>query len=273
MNDIDELVRRLAPRYELPAAAATPDEELLHRIVGHQPARRASWFSRRRLAFAVPAVAGLAAAVLAVVAFLPASGPVGPAPAQALSVAQRDGYLDIRIVDPVADPQRYRDELAKYGLNIELTLAPAAPDQVGRVIFSEYGDTGNGPSIVVIEAPGNCTANGDCSVGIRVPLDFRSYARIVIGRTPKPGEEIEGDAPVLTPQVQQQLHGLVGKRVSDARAQLTAMGWTADYRVGADDHRAEAGEVPGTWYVYQVAPLSGRVAVLWVSENGKEPDR
>lgn len=46
---------------------------------------------------------------------------------------------------------------------------------------------------------------------------------------------------------------------------------TADYRVGADSHAAEAGQVPGEWYVYDVAPLAGGVIVLWVAETGAPP--
>jgi hypothetical protein len=48
---------------------------------------------------------------------------------------------------------------------------------VGRVIFGELGDTGDGPTIKVIEAPGNCSANGNCSVGLRVPVTRSPTAR------------------------------------------------------------------------------------------------
>jgi hypothetical protein len=55
------------------------------------------------------------------------------------------------------------------------------------------------------------------------------------------------------------------------RATLTAHGWTADYRVGGDQHTADAAAVPGDWYVYDVAPIGGGVLVLWVSETRTPP--
>ena len=179
-----------------------------------------------------------------------------------------DQYLEIRILDPAADPQRYQEELAARGLNVELSLAAAEPGDVGRVIFQEE-DT---PGIKPVEAPGNCTANGNCGVGVQVPLAYRGHARIVFGRTPLPGESVEGDAPVLTPAQQAQLHDLVGKRVSEARQQLAANGQTASYRAGPVLLEAPASEVPGTWIVYDVAPLAGDVVVIWASEDGKGPD-
>ncbi|MEJ3747816.1 hypothetical protein WEI85_31545 [Actinomycetes bacterium KLBMP 9797] len=294
MNDADEqqdrLVRLLSPEIRIPRSVSEPTgpaaDELRQLILGvstvsivsdvaKQPdaqpvsvvAARRSWIQRWRLALAVPAVAGLGALAFAVAAVLPESTPVGPEPAQAntLQVTRNDGYLDIKILDPVADPQRYKAELAKHGLNIDLKLAPAAPDQVGRVIFQED----DGASIKTVEAPGDCSANGNCSVAVRVPLDYKGYAQIVFGRTAKPGETVEGDAPVLSEQQTADLKALVGKRVSEVRQLLTARGQTATYRVGSDNREATADQVPASWYVYDVAPLANNVVVLWVSEDGK----
>lgn len=276
----DQLIRLLSPDVRIPPSVADPGgpaaDELRRLVMGASEAApvpavrpRPSWFARWRLALAVPAVGGLAALAFAVSAALPESSPVGPAPAQAgaLTFTQQGGYLEIRIVDPVADPAKYRAELAARGLNIDLKLAAAAPDQVGRVIFQED----EGGALKTVEAPGDCTANGDCSVAIRVPLDYKGYAQIVFGRTPLPGESVEGDAPVLTGDEEAQLKALVGKRVSEVRALLAANGQTATYRVGERSLEASAAEVPGEWYVYDVAPLANKVVVLWVSEDGKEP--
>lgn len=64
---------------------------------------------------------------------------------------------------------------------------------------------------------------------------------------------------------------LVGKRVSEVRELLAANGQTATYRVGFASLEAPADKVPGSWYVYDVAPLANNVVVLWVSADGKEP--
>ncbi|MDG4789801.1 hypothetical protein O7626_28400 [Micromonospora sp. WMMD1102] len=184
-------------------------------ITGPAPAggasRPTSWFGRRRLAFAVPTLAALGALAAVVAVNLP-SGPADPGPAQvapsgaasgtpggqpspapslrpvgrALSIVPETDHIVVTIVDPTADPARYQAELEKHGLDIEITVAPVPAERVGRVVFME---TGPDAEVETIESPGNCTANGNCSVGVRIPLDFRSYARIVFGRAPLPGEQ------------------------------------------------------------------------------------
>jgi hypothetical protein len=294
MTDTDEqqdrLIRLLSPDLHLPrsvlqptgpvadelrqlimaTSASTANEQDTAAAMAARP--RKLWTSRWRLVFAAPIVAGLAAVAFLVSAALPDSGPVGTAPARAdaLHFAESNGYFEITIVDPVADPERYRAELAERGLNIDLKLAPAGPDQVGRVIFQEVNDS-EGPQLETVEKPGECSANGNCSVAIRVPLAYRGKAQIVFGRTPKPGETVEGDAPVLSPTQQEQLTALAGKRVSDVRRILAANGQTATYRVGFASRETAADKVPGNWYVYDTAPLTNGVVVLWVSADGKEP--
>lgn len=190
-----------------------------------------------------------------------------PLQLQALEITTDDQYVEIAIKDPLADPDRYRAEVAEYGFDIQLNFAAAYPEKVGTVIFMEVGDTGTAPTVEVIEAPGDCAADGDCSVVIRVPVGFNSYANIVFGRTPLPDESFEGDAPVLTPEEDQRLAELVGMRVSDARAILIEWGWTAEYRVGDESREATADQVPGDWYVTDMAPLDRGLVVLWADPN------
>lgn len=273
----DRLIRLLAPVYHVPASAQRASGEaataLMEGIMqdfentSATPVKRMSWILRhRRLAIAVPTVAAVAAVALAISAALPAgSGPIGPAPAHALQITKDDAYVSIKIKDTLADPERYRKELAKYNLNVELTLAPAAPEQVGRVIFTEEGDSG----LEYIEAPGDCTANGNCSVGIKIPVDFKSYAKIVIGRTPMPGEEIEGGSP----EVKAQARDLVGRTVADALEILASNGQTASYRVGWESIEAPADKVPTDWIVVDAIPMPNKVIALWVTADGKHPKK
>lgn len=279
----DRLIQELSPEYRIPRSVSEPTsavaEELRQLIMlsseqNPQPiaSPRRFWDLRRRLVFAVPTVAALAAVAFIGIAGLPGSGPVGPAPAraEALRFTEDNGYLDIQILDPAADPERYQAELSQRGLDIELALAPADPDRVGRVIFMEEDDK-TGSTIKVTEAPGDCTANGNCSVAIRVPLDYQGSARVVFGRTATPGETGEGDAPVLTEQQKQQIKDLEGKRVSEVREILADRGWTATYRVGFRSLEAPADKVPGSWYVYDTSALAGNVVILFVSVDGEEP--
>ncbi|MET7952309.1 hypothetical protein [Micromonospora sp. NPDC005324] len=280
-NQQDHLIRLLAPVHHLPPSAQSPSGSaatLLLKGIMHDfetttatSAKRAPWLARhRRLAIAVPAVAAAAALAFGISAALPAdSGPAGPAPAQAaaLQITKDDTYINIKIKDPIADPQRYRKELATYNLNVELTLAPAAPRNVGKIIFSEVGDTAGGVHIEYIEAPGDCTAGGNCTVGIKVPVTFKSYARIVIGRTAMPGEEIEGGSP----EDNAQARDLAGKTVADTLKILASRGQTASLRVGWESIETPAEKVPTHWIVYDAAPLPNNVFALQVSADGKPP--
>jgi hypothetical protein len=273
MTEPDRLIQLLSPDLDIPHTAADPTgpaaDDLLRRVMSTPPAaHRRPW--GLRLAIGGALVTGLAAAVVAASLWLPESSPTGPSPARAaaLRITSADEYLEIRIQDPAADPQRYRAELAAHGLDIELSLAAAEPDRVGRVVFQEDDVRGIEP----VEDPGNCTANGNCAVGVRVPVSYRGHARIVFGRTPLPGESVEGDEPVLTPTEKAALHSLVGKRVSEARRQLSANGQTASYRVGPKSLEAPASEVPGTWIIFDTAPLPDNVVVIWASPDGTEPD-
>lgn len=258
----DELIRRLAPTVLFPSG---PDETLLHAIMATTaPPARARL--RRRGFIAAGSVAGLAAAAFAVLALLPVSAPVGaPAPASALSITEDAGHLVITIKDPAADPARYEAELKRRGLNITISLAPAPPDQVGKVIFEEVGESG---TLSSIEDPGHCTANGSCVVGVKVPRDFTSYARITFGRAPLPGE----DAEVNTPSGgDAKTDALLGKTVAEARPIAAAQGKTFLYRVGWESRDAPADQVPGTWKIYDAAYGTDNSIVIWVSEGGVVP--
>jgi hypothetical protein len=281
----DRMIQLLSPELDIPHAAADPTgpaaDDLLRRVTSAPPpATRRRW--GLRLAVGGALVAGAAAAVVAAGGWLPESSPAGPAPAQAAALKFTTGgkYLEIRILDPAADPQRYRQELAAHGLDIDLSLAAAEPDEVGRVVFQEESV----PGIKVIEAPGNCTTNGNCGVGVQVPLDYRGHANLVFGRTAKPGESVAGDAPVLSAGQKAQLHALLGKKVADARRQLAAHGQTPSYRVtvswSAGKGVRVGKELPvppapvlDTWIVYDVAPLDGNVVAMWVSPDGKPQTR
>ncbi|MBE1484605.1 hypothetical protein [Plantactinospora soyae] len=266
MHDVDEkqddLIRLLAPTVHL---RTSPDETLMHGIMA-TAGRPARVRTRQRGLVAVAVVAGLAAAAFAVFAALPSSSPVGgPPPAYALSITENAGYLVITIKDPAADPARYEAELKRRGLDIKITLAPVQPEDVGKVVFEEVGESGK---LSYIEDPGHCTSNGSCTVGVKVPLDFKTYARITFGRTPLPGEQDEvgtpsgGDA---------ETDALRGKTVAEVRKIVAAQGKTLLYRVGWKSLDAPADQVPGTWKIYDAAYGTNNSIVIWASPDGTAP--
>ncbi|WP_426513451.1 hypothetical protein ACPPVO_24285 [Dactylosporangium sp. McL0621] len=266
MHDIDEeqdgLIRLLAPTVHL---RTSPDETLMYGIMAtaDRPARVRT---RRRGLIAVSVVAGLAAATFAVFAALPISSPIGgPAPANALSITEDAGYLVITIKDPAADPARYEAELKRRGLDIKINLAPARPEEVGKVVFDEVGESGR---LSYIEDPGHCTSNGSCTVGVKVPLDFKSYARITFGRAPLPDEE---DEVGTTSGGDTKTDALRGKTVTEVRKIVATQGKTILYRVGWQSLDAPADQVPGSWKVYSAAYGTDNSIVIWVSPDGTAP--
>jgi hypothetical protein len=286
MHDVDEqqddLIRLLAPTVHLRTG---PDETLMYGIMAtaERPARGRV---RPRWLIAVPIVAGLAAAVFAVLAALPSSSPVGgPAPVSALTITENAGYLVITIKDPAADPARYEAELKRRGLDIRINLVPARPENVGKVVFEEVGETGK---LTYIEDPGRCTSNGSCTVGVKVPLDFKSFARITFGRAPLPGEESKdgsgpagpsgsasgGDGEAGGPSGgDAKTDALLGKTVAEVRRTVAAQGKTLLYRFGGQGREVPADEVPDTWKVYDAAYGTGNSIIIWVSPDGVEPTR
>lgn len=283
MNDIDteqdRLIQSLAPVHHVPAAVLDPTgpaaSELLREILASpvqaQPVtpvlpRTPRW---RRLAIALPTIAAAAVVAWGVAAVLPSdkTGPVGtrPAQAQALQFTQNGDFLEIRIVDPAADPQRYRREIADRGLDIGLQLVPARAEQVGRVVFTEESV----PGIEPLEQPGNCTENGNCSVGVRVPTTYRGHAVIIFGRETGPGEEVEGG----TSNDHALASSLAGKTVADMKRILATAGKTPSYRTGPRSLDTPADQIPNTWIVNSATPIPGNVIVVWVSADGKPEAR
>ncbi|PRY02117.1 hypothetical protein [Allonocardiopsis opalescens] len=308
-DDQDRLVALLAPyRTHTAIAAADPEgdvaQELRTMIIDTPrpgtapdvPQRRPSpW--RRRLLIAVPAAAALTAGAFGATMLLPPADPgtapipvpVGPAPAQALEITEDGDYVEVRVVDPLADTERFTEELAAAGYDIELSLAPVEPSSVGTIVFMETGDVGGGRSIEIIEAPGECGSEygggiGPCDVGLRIPEEFDSYAHVVFGRAataeeggegaPEGAEGFEsdanpGDAPIVTPEQREVLNSLYGMTLGEARETVESHGWTYELRgmFDAENEAIEAGEVTDDWYVNDVATLAGGVVLLWVNEE------
>ncbi|WP_433224163.1 hypothetical protein [Microtetraspora malaysiensis] len=273
-------VERLNPISEEEAAAMVSRQtrdDLAERIMttspdeAPAPVRHGRW--GRRLLVGVPLAAAVAAAGVVV---LSAAGPdqkvgsvsVGPhrADAAVLSFRKEDGYLVVTVKDPVADPARYRKEFAAHGLDIELDLRPVSPRNAGTVIFLE--DQG-ASRIEVIQAKGECGVE-ICSVGVKVPVDYKGYAHIVFGRAARPGETYdtsEGDRPgegVGLPEVP-------GRTVAEAwdvltQRKITGVEYRYEFR-GSDrpyPNGLSRDQVKPEWYVHDAVAGSEGQVILFV---------
>jgi hypothetical protein len=234
--------------------------------------------ARRRLLIGLPAAGALAVAGL-IAASLGSPGQkvgpvtVGPPKAQAavMSITRHGGYLDVIVTNPLADARKYREEFARLGLNIMLTLVPASPSLVGTLVYFEAP-----ASIKPITAVGKCWTGGSgstCPVGVRVPLDFKGSAVITFGRAARPGELYETTAPANAKG--EAMYGLnyVGKTAAAVIAMLAARHVTVgDYWFqNASCEGVNRRSMPGSWYVTGADPWAPGQVSLQVSKTWPAP--
>ncbi|GAB2871280.1 hypothetical protein GCM10027176_86330 [Actinoallomurus bryophytorum] len=258
MDDTDDMDVRIS------AIIATPRPD----------AARERRVPRKRLLLAATGavtvtVTAAAAAIVAVAAGGHDDAParIGPAKVQAaaLSFTRRSGHLIVTVKDPVADPARYKKEFAAHGLNIDLRLMPSSPKNVGSVLFLE--DDGDG-QVKTITAKGRCGTD-TCSVGIKVPLTYKAFVRVVFGRPARPGEQYE-TGPGDTPGEGVGLSNVKGRTVADvlAEARRRHIG-TISYRYedGPNTPRQNvltADQVKSYWYVHDAVAGGDGLVIMFV---------
>ncbi|MBO2447524.1 hypothetical protein J4573_10530 [Actinomadura barringtoniae] len=291
MNDIDTLVGRIAPVTDARAAELLSDEaaaELADRIVSSSAETPEEVSSpgrpRRRLTIGLPLLATGLAGATAVTALVFSSGGGSPAPgpsttstshapkvqlAAALTFTRKGGHIDVRIRDPYADPKRYKEEFAKRGLDVDLTLIPSSPSIVGSVVMIE-GD------ITPINEKGACAvASGgdDCPVGVRIPAGYKGHAAVAFARAARPGEQYNSTANADAPG--EVMHGMVyrKRRVSEVLAALAKRHVTVPeyrYEHGNESKAAYPGQIPGDWYVHDASPWAAGQVMLFVGPHPTE---
>ncbi|POM26568.1 hypothetical protein BTM25_09690 [Actinomadura rubteroloni] len=289
MNDIDLLIGRIAPATDARAAdllSADTAAALADRIVTsttEAPDIRSPHRTRRRLAIGLPLLTTGLAGATAVTVLLVSPGDGSPAPvpsrpsashapkvelAAALTFTRNGGHIDVRIRDPYADPERYKEEFAKHGLDVDLKLIPSSPSIVGTVVMIE-GD------ITPINKKGACEVPGGgdtCPVGVRVPVDYKGHAAVAFARAARPGEHYNSTAQADARG--EVMHGMTFRKrpVAEVLAALAKRHVTVPeyrYMVGNESKVAYPGQIPGTWYVHDAALWAAGQVMLFV---GPHPD-
>ncbi|ETK31105.1 hypothetical protein [Microbispora sp. ATCC PTA-5024] len=263
--DIDGLVARIAPD---PGPGMTPGgRELLDEITAVRAEPVAGTSSWRRLRVALPVTAALAAVVLAVTWALPGDSRslgLGAGPAAALDVTTKGGYYLVTVEDMYADPARYQAQLRRLGLDITLELVPATPAMWGTAVGP--GPIGGG--ITTIEGTGDCLRRDPCTIGLKVPRDFRGQATIRLARKARPGEKYVLIAPIDAPGEPLHCTGYAGKTVDEVRALLRVRGVTNVRFATAEGAREQ---VPGSWIAHDGVMSAPDAALLLVGPTQDRP--
>ncbi|MFF3670770.1 hypothetical protein [Microtetraspora malaysiensis] len=199
---IDRLVEQIAPD---PGPGMTPlARELLDEITSTPAAvaRSSRWrprlmWSRGMWGRAVRTRPAGAAGAIAVL--LAATAWLGSAPASAALDIEREGdqYV-VTVKDMFAEPAMYERELRARGLKIELQVVPVPSSMVGETLVLDGTPSSSGVSR--IPAPGECrNPFSFCSIGLRIPVNYRKQVVVFLGRPARPGERYGLMTPIDLP--------------------------------------------------------------------------
>jgi hypothetical protein len=274
MTDVRDTLRRINPVTDAEAARAVrpqTKDDLLAAIVATEDLPATPARTRRpllRTATPALAVTGILAAVAASTVGLPGDD---DAP-RALSVTDLGDAVIVRVVDPLADPDRYNKEFKALGLDVEVTMVPVSPPKVGRLAFYDLSLDADQSKIRTIEAGQSCpptmtSADPTCQPGVKVLKSFTGEAKISFGRAARDGEIYKymsssaGDKGEV-------LHGVAfrNKTVAEVRQLLAARGLTVRsylWDSGDKTHPNEGDSVPDNWYVHGVSLVSPGVVSVW----------
>ncbi|GAA4636906.1 hypothetical protein GCM10023196_088530 [Actinoallomurus vinaceus] len=221
---------------------------------------------------AVVATTIAAAGVAGTITLTGSGNPVGLA--AAVQITRKPTYYEARIVDPQAARKRFKAAFARYGLHIDVWLQPVSPHIVGTIVFEDQDERAQqseseGAGIKMIYDRACRTASGaDCSIGLRVPLNFKGHAIVQIGRKAKPGE------PYTTTSPKDAVQDLNDLTVAQAEAALARKGLRVGLynvywpRWGTSLPRTR---IPSQWKVSGAGPYSPGTVRLAIDAQGPMP--
>ncbi|MFJ2030798.1 hypothetical protein [Streptosporangium sp. NPDC087985] len=287
-NDIDRLVAGIAPD---PGPGMTPGARELFEEITTAPAvapgglRR--WFAAlpgyRRSAghpvsparrFAVPIVAGLATAVMALSWVLPGGYGTSPASA-ALDIKQEGDYYVITVKDLYAAPEMYERELQARGLRITLNVDPAPPSLDGQMMVMDPRANGLSNAeqaerkdlITTTDRSGACYRAGvSCPIGLRVPVAYQGSAEIFLARKGRPGETYRWRTSLAAPGEPLHCVDFINRPLDEVRPLLQERGISLKFVSGG----GTPASVPGSWYVHDGVLESATSALMLVSPSKKK---
>lgn len=246
---------------------APAQSSVLRAVYAAAPRRRsarARRVPRPRLAAAGLLTATAVAATVTAMIVLPGRQAASQG-AELLSFTRHGSEIDVMILNPLADPARYRAEFAQHHMDITLDLVPVPPSLVGTLVL---GYAGSG--ITAITAKNCDSQSGACpEIGLRIPVGFRGPATIEFGRAARPGEHYVTGGPAAAPGGP--MHGMnyLCRNVSAVVAALGQRHVSAVVRYPT----ATGGRLlfstrilPGTWYINEATTFAPGQVMLWVGD-------
>jgi hypothetical protein len=261
-NAVAKLARvddaQLASLSQSPAAQALFEEVTAVEHTSHasdtRPALARSRRRHLRVALIAAAIAIGAAAIFGVVSELRQAPPA----AAAVEFHTSGSYIVATVENPFAAERQLDDAFAAQHLDITLKLVPVSPSLVGSVVY--MGSSAGASDIGVLYSATRQAPGGPLPIGLRIPVDFKGQADIVLGRTARPSETYVSTGDAFAPGEVLHGSGLVGMRVSAALLKLKALGLSAEWR----DLRV-AKPVKGSLPAPVASPTSGAAPAPGVS--------
>ncbi|MFF3671501.1 hypothetical protein [Microtetraspora malaysiensis] len=236
---------------------------------------RRSWLRRPlagRLAIGAVAAAAVTVAAVAGTAMLGQSSSTAQA---AVTCSKDHDFVVARIMDPLADQKRLRNDFRACGFDIDLKLVPVSPSLVGTIVMME----GN-QKIVPIDDPSCTTASGaQCPIGLRIGAGFTGTAMVVLGRAARPGEPYASTNTSTAKGEALEGSSVKGRTVAEAEALLARQHLTiARYNVqwSLPDGRGygeltSRSKVDPTWRVTSAEPYASGQVMLMIEPAGPVP--
>lgn len=220
--------------------------------------RRTRSRASRRLRLLVLATSVIAAGVAVAVLVLNSTVQTPPAQAAVSFRTAADGEIVATVRNPFAAEKQLDAAFAAHGLHIIVGLVPVSPSLVGTVVYSSDN---SGNDAIQTTGHGACvTGGGGCSIGLKIPTDFKGRGYITLGRPAEAGESYDSTTSAFAPGETLHCSGLFGARVSAAMPVLHARRLTvAQWRVA----NKVTSTAPAQNYVWQVDPITASTIRVW----------
>jgi hypothetical protein len=239
MNDVSDVEQppaedRLARRREHLMSELIMRREVERAAAGHDHQRssaRPSVFplisSGRRRLFLTGAVA--AATVAISVAWSVVGGPSGQGPAAFAVTPLDSSTLLVKVVDSQVGADAMNDQLHRAGIALTVHTVPASPQLVGR--WLEVGADAKVPGALADDIADQALNKATALV---VPRSFPGQLTLVVGRSARPGEQlqVQGTPNALAPGGLLACLHLHGSDPATAARALGSAGWKVQWAVG-----------------------------------------